>query len=54
MIAHRYDCQDCNETFTAIDRLVTHRAVVHPQTQLTDDEVFGRFERARWIGEGAE
>lgn len=42
----KYACQDCNEMFTAIDQLVTHRAVVHPQIQLTDDEVFGRFERA--------
>ena len=42
-----YACQDCNETFTAIHRLVTHRAVEHPQILLTDDEVFGRFERGR-------
>lgn len=42
-----YACQDCNETFTAIHRLVTHRAVEHPPAPKTDDEIFGRFERGR-------
>ena len=42
-----YKCEYCGRAYSRMVVLIEHRVVAHPLPRLSEDEVFGRFERGK-------